>query len=318
MDTPISQTAVINSMVLIGILVFPKIKCSGLLQSKLVTFEFSLKIVQSGRHSTWISSDFLVFCLVCSSALLSNRPPTKFPIFYFLFLLRLGRCSPTNWDLKVELGISKLASYRFISGIGIFQVEVLRSNCPHWYFQVGVLLTVWAFAVQLGELASRSPRIRRARKIPLFLLRPTDPPHLRSTHRSDFLHKVLLIDVLVFQLGILTVLRFFSSYTLPILTNTQFISYNTFLTDGSLFGNSLLFVSYISRQSMCTSCHVLTIFLAPHQMSQIFSINWLTTTRAPAKMFLIWIHSTVKLQPAVTNLSKLSWQSSCLIKGSSL
>ena len=163
-----------------------------------------------------------------------------------------------------------------------FQVEVLRSNCPLWYFQVGVLLTVWAFAVQLGELASRSPRIRRARKIPLFLLRPTDPPHLRSTHRSDFLHKVLLIDVLVFQLGILTVFRFFSSYTRPILTNTQFISYNTFLTDGSLFGNSLRCVSYISRQSMCTSCHVLTIFLAPHQMSQIFSINWLTTTRAPA------------------------------------
>ena len=177
MDTPISQTAVINSMVLIGILVFPKIKCSGLLQSKLVTFEFSLKIVQSGRHSTWISSDFLVFCLVCSSALLSNRPPTKFPIFYFLFLLRLGRCSPTNWDLKVELGISKLASYRFISGIGIFSSGGLTVELPALVFSSGGLtygLGVCSAARWIGfEVSSHSSRSQDSALL--------TPPHRSSS-----------------------------------------------------------------------------------------------------------------------------------------
>ena len=97
-------------------------------------------------------------------------PPIKSTadkISYFLFLLRLGRCSPTNWDLKVELGISKLASYRFISGIGILEWGSYGLIARPGIFKWGSYSLGNCTAE--GELAARSPHIRRASKIPLFL-----------------------------------------------------------------------------------------------------------------------------------------------------
>ena len=143
-------------------------------------------------------------CPCLSTSRLHRSKTQEFPNFYFfhftniwLFIDPLYRI---YWHLKVqqEYGISKLA--------------VLPVHLWHWYFQVGVLRS--------GQLQCRGRigcevSVHSSRFQDSALLTPPTPPHLHPTPRSDFLHKVVLIDVLVFLEGILTLLRFLCSYTAP-------------------------------------------------------------------------------------------------------
>ena len=181
-------------------------------------------VVQSRRHSTWISSDFLVFCLVCPVLPVSVHQPlasfentriSQLYLFHFTNIwLSIDSLYRIYWDLKVqqEHGISKLAVLPVHLWHWYFGVGVLRSNCPAWYFQVGVLRS--------GQLQCRGwigfeVSVHSSRFQDSALLTPPTPPHLHPTPRSDFLHKVVLIDGLVFLEGILTLLRFLCSYTAP-------------------------------------------------------------------------------------------------------
>ena len=124
-----------------------------------------------------VTSSYFALSAPRPSYQIDRRQNFLFCIFYFLFLLRLGRCSPTNWDLKVELGISKLASYRFISGIGIFSSGGLTVELPALVFSSGGLtygLGVCSAARWIGfEVSSHSSRSQDSALL--------TPPHRSSS-----------------------------------------------------------------------------------------------------------------------------------------
>ena len=102
-------------------------------------------------------------CLLLGPPIKSTADKISYFAFSISFLLRLGWCSPTNWDLKVELGISKLASYRFISGIGIFSSGGLTVELPALVFSsggltygLGVCSAAWWIGFEVSSHSSRS------------------------------------------------------------------------------------------------------------------------------------------------------------------
>ena len=146
-------------------------------------------------------------------------------------------------------------SYGFISDIGIFKCGSYGLIVRPGIFKWGSygLASCSAIGCEVSSHSSRSQH-----SAPL----TRAPPHLRPTPRSDFLHKVVLIDVLVFQEGILTLLRFFSSYTTP----------SSLTPDSSL-------TTHFLHMDPCSETAMSCFHLALHQISQKHTFNMASLLR---------------------------------------